>query len=69
MTLEEYQAELRRISETLAEQNREFDQVTAVLRDYPQIHVNVDPTAIAAFDDAFQFAAAPPSSAQRGLRC
>ena len=69
MTLEQYQTELRRISETLAEQNREFDQVSAALRDYPQIHVHVDPAAIAALDEVFQFAAAPPASAQRGLRC
>jgi hypothetical protein len=68
MTLEEYQAELRRISDTLAEQHRDFDQVSAVLRDYPDLVVRIDPEAFALLEDSFRVLTTPVPSLQ-GVRC
>lgn len=69
MTLEEYQAELRRISETLAEQNRQFDEVAALLRELPEPVFAVSRADLEMLDEVFAVLPSAPTVPESGLRC
>jgi hypothetical protein len=69
MTLEEYQKELRHLSECFAEQNRQFHRASQLLGEHPDALIDVDPSWLAEFDQVTERSTGAVIAPADGVRC